>query len=267
MVEITCVDEKIEQDGTHSSYFVIQPLELGHGITIGNALRRVLLADLYGSAIAGVRINNLKHEFSNISGVKEEPLEIVMNLKEIVFKKNFQTQFSKKRIRSFLHVKGPSVVTSGMFQLPKNQIKILNPKQYICSILTPSELYLEIDIDTDKGYRLVNYDETYLRRKKFADTKGGTILIDALFSPIKQANYKIKLIHDAFGNLKESLHYEIVTTGSISPYRALLEGNKILLNLFVPLLTANEFLNINETFINYSEDTPKKSCETDKFSK
>jgi len=265
MVEITCVDEKIAQDGTHSSYFVIQPLEIGHGITVGNALRRVLLADLYGSSIVGVRINNLKHEFSNIPGVKEEPLEVVMNLKEIIFKKNFQTQFSKKRVRSFLHVQGPSVVTAGMFYLPKNQIKILNPKQYICSILTPSELYLEIDIDTEKGYKLVNYEETYLRRKKFADTKGGTILIDALFSPIKQANYKIKLIHDACGNLKESLHYEIVTNGNISPYRALLEGNKILLNLFLPLLATNEFLNINKTFVDYSTNFEKENSETTVF--
>jgi DNA-directed RNA polymerase subunit alpha len=262
MVKINCVEEKIEQDGTHSSYFVIQPLEIGHGITIGNTLRRVLLADLYGSAIVGVRINDLKHEFSNIPGVKEEPLEIVMNLKEIIFKKNFQSQFSKKRIRSFLHVKGPIVVTAGMFQLPKNQIKILNPKQYICSILTPSELYLEIDIDTDKGFRLVNYEDTYLRRKKFADTKGGTILIDALFSPIKQANYKIKLIHDALGNLKESLHFEIVTNGTISPYRALLEGNKVLLNLFIPFLTTNEFLNVNETFIPFSNDLQKENFES-----
>ena len=269
MIEITCVESTLDQNGKHFCYFVLQPLDLGHGITVGNALRRCLLADLYGCAIGGVRINDVRHEFGSISGIKEEPLEILVNLKKIIFKKNFQEKMSKKRIRAFLNVKGPILVTAAMFHLPKNILKILNPRQYICAVLTSSELFIEVDIETGKGYRLIDYcnEKNYKRSRKFLHEKGRTMLVDSLFNPILLANYKIKLVHDSFGNLKESLHFEITTNGSLSPYRALLESTKYILNLFTPILITANFLKITSeikvpyklTLKRYKEDQKKQA--------
>jgi DNA-directed RNA polymerase subunit alpha len=127
-----------------------------------------------------------------------------------------------------------------MFQLPKNLLRIINPTQYICTIVDSSEFYLEVDIENGKGYRLTEEN----RRKNFEEktfvSRPSTLLVDALFMPVKKVNYKIKLIHDSQGNIKESLNLEILTNGSITPKRSLYESLKILMNLFYPL-----FINFN----------------------
>jgi DNA-directed RNA polymerase subunit alpha len=246
MSTLTCIETYIDNQQNHYGSFLIEPLEAGQGITLGNTLRRTLLSDLTGYSISGVRINDLKHEFSVIEGIREDILEILLNLKEIIFKNSFFYGSSPKiykkdhirfpKYKGFLHVKGPLIVTAGMFQLPKNSLKILNPNQYICTILTNTELFLEIDIENGKGYRLT--EET--RKKNFPNalskSKAATFLVDALFMPVKRVNYKIKLIHDSQGNIKESLNLEIITNGSITPKRCLHESLKILINLFYPLL-------------------------------
>jgi DNA-directed RNA polymerase alpha subunit len=256
MVTITYIESRIHKPGNLYSYLVLEPFDVGHGITVANSLRRCILADLYGCAIKGVRINGLRHEFGYVYGVKEEPLEILMNLKGIIFGRNYSIQPLKsfKSMRSFLSVKGPIIVTASMLQLPKNLIKIFNPQHYICSILTDSELYLELDIETGKGCNIISYDSEiyYKRKKKFFNTKGNTLLIDSLFNPIQSVNYKIKLIHDKLGNLKESLHFEIVSNQTITPYRAILQGTKSLLNLFLPILVTKKFIIMNlEILKNY----------------
>jgi DNA-directed RNA polymerase subunit alpha len=147
--------------------------------------------------------------------------------------------------KGYLNVKGPIIVTAGMFKLPKNLLKILNPNQYICTITDTSEFYLEIDIEKGKGYRLS--DETRKKRvkEKIFNSKPTTILVDALFMPVKKVNYKIKLIHDTKGNIKESLMLEVYTNGSITPKRSLQEALKILMSLFYPLLITPNFLKIS----------------------
>lgn len=255
MININCIENKIHTDGSQFSYFIIQPLDIGNGLTLGNALRRSLLNDIYGSAIEGVRINNIKSEFTEIPGVKEDTLAVLMNIREIILKKNIIENLLEKKVSGFLHVHGPKVITAGMFNLPKNKIQILNPHQYICSILTPTELYIEIDIKTEKGYSIKNYNERYTRKKKFYFTKGSTLLLDTIFNPVKLANYKVKLIYDSNGNIKESLHLEILTNGTMTPYRAFLEANKILLNIVLPIFNTTNFLKLNSTiFKNYKEN-------------
>jgi DNA-directed RNA polymerase subunit alpha len=244
MNKLTCVESYIDQDQNHYGCFLIEPLEIGQGITLGNALRRTLLSDLSGFAITGVRVNNLKHEFAIIEGLREDILEVLLNLKELVFKGSFffKETNSKGKLKGFLNVKGPIIVTAGMFKLPKGKIKIINPNQYICTIVDDSELYLEIDIENGKGYRLTEETKQKKVNEKFYPVKPSTLLIDAIFMPIKNVNYKIKLIHDTQGNIKESLHLEIVSNGSISPKRSLQEGLKILMNLFYPLFLDPDFL-------------------------
>jgi DNA-directed RNA polymerase subunit alpha len=242
MSTLTCIENYIDKDENYYSCFLVEPLEVGQGITLGNALRRTLLSDLTAYSITGARINNLKHEFAVVNGLREDILEILLNLKEIVFKNSGSIKQNNKyaKIKGFLHVKGPIIVTAGMLKLPKNILKILNLNQYICTIVDNSEFYLEIDIENGKGYALTDQARKKVLDNKVAKGKGSTLLIDAIFMPIKKVNYKIKLIHDTQGNIKESLNLEIITNGSLTPKRSLQEALKILMNLFYPL-----FLNLN----------------------
>jgi DNA-directed RNA polymerase subunit alpha len=246
MSTLNCIETYIDKDQNHYGCFIIEPLEIGQGITLGNTLRRTLLSDLNGYGITGVRINNLKHEFSVIEGMREDILEVILNLKEIVFKSSFSTKFEKNlELKAFINVKGPMVVTAGLFQLPSNILKIINPSQYICTIVDNSEFYLEIDIENGKGYRLTEENRRQRIERQISSVKPATLFIDTIFMPIKKVNYKIKLIHDSKGNIKESLILEILTNGSITPKRSLNEALKILMNLFYSLFINPNFLAIS----------------------
>lgn len=248
---LNCIETYIDKEKNYCGSFIIEPLETGQGITLGNALRRTLLSDLSGFSIIGVRINNLKHEFSTLDGIREDVLEILLNLKEIIFKASF-SEFSEKKLekmkalklKAFINAKGPTIITAGMFNLPKNVLKIINPNQYICTIINNSEFYIEVDIQYGTGYQLVEETRKKNMLEQFFLLKPTTLVIDAIFMPIKKANYKIKLIHDSRGNIKESLSLEIITNGSITPKRSLQEAIKILLDLFSSLFLNSEFLSV-----------------------
>jgi DNA-directed RNA polymerase subunit alpha len=259
MSTLTCIETYLDQDQNHYGSFLIEPLEAGQGITLGNAIRRTLLSDLTSYAITGVRVNDLKHEFSIIEGLREDILEILLNLKEIVFKSFFISREDIKNIKfkGFLNVKGPVVVTAGMFQLPKDCLKIINPNQYICTIVNNSEFYLEIDIEKGKGYKLTEETRRKNLQEKFVGVKPTTLLVDALFMPVRKVNYKIKLIHDTQGNIKESLNLEIITNGSITPKRSLYEAIKILMNIFYPLFLNANFLTVSSHFKKKENNDPK----------
>lgn len=254
MSTLTCIETYIDNEQNHYGCFVIEPLETGQGITLGNALRRTLLSDLTGFSITGVRVNDLKHEFSIVEGLREDILEVLLNLKEVILKSSFvfKHQNNPVKVKGFLQVKGPVIVTAGMFKLPENNFRIINPNQYICTIVDNSELYIEIDIESGKGYKLTEEIRKNGKELRFSITKPSTLLIDSIFMPIKRVNYKIKMIHDSYGNIKESLALEIWTNGSISPRRSLQESLKILMTLFYPLFINENFLqissNLKQTF-------------------
>jgi DNA-directed RNA polymerase subunit alpha len=259
MSTLNCIENYIDKDQNHYGSFIIEPLEIGQGITLGNALRRTLLSDLTGFAITGARINNLKHEFSVVENIREDILEILLNLKEIIFKPSisnsifFEKNGSHLNFKGFLNVKGPIIVTAGMFNFPENTLKIINPNQYICTITKKSTFYLEIDIENGKGYQLAE-DNQKNEIEIFSSLKPSTLVVDAIFMPIKRVNYKVKLIHDSKGNIKESLNLEILTNGSLTPKRSIYEAVKILIDLFYPILlfkdpTTNSLLtHINNLF-------------------
>jgi DNA-directed RNA polymerase subunit alpha len=245
---LNCIESSIDKENNYYGCFLIEPLQTGQGITLGNALRRTLLSDLIGSAITGVRINNIKHEFAVIEGIREDVLEIILNLKQIIFKtsyiqKNGNNEIGK--LKGYLNVRGPLIVTAGMFFLPKNKLKIINPNQYICTLVDNSEFHLEIDVENGLGYKLTEENKKKKCEEKLYQSKPTTLLIDALFMPVKKVNYKIKLIHDTKGNIKESLCLEVLTNGSLTPKRAVHESIKILLSLFYPLLISPNFLQIS----------------------
>jgi DNA-directed RNA polymerase subunit alpha len=250
MSTLTCIETFIDNEQNNFGSCIIEPLEIGQGITLGNALRRTLLSDLTGYSITGVRINNLKHEFATIEGVREDVLEILLNLKDIIFKSSFKfdkqiSELNSVQLKGFLNTKGPIIITAGMLNLPKGVFKIINPNQYICTITDSSDFYLEVDIERGKGYRLVDEIRKKAKNEKVIDSKPSTLLVDAIFMPIKKVNYKIKLIHDSKGNIKESLEIQILTNGSITPKRSIQEALKILMNLLYPLFISPNFLNLS----------------------
>jgi DNA-directed RNA polymerase subunit alpha len=247
MNTLSCIETHIQKNHNHYGCFIIEPLEVGQGITLGNTLRRTLLSDLYGYGITGVRINNVKHEFAIIEGIREDVLELILNLKEVTFKGSAIKKNKKpKRFKGFLHLKGPMIVTAGLFQLPNKELTILNPSQYLCTIIDDSELYLEIDIENGKGYRLIEENRRRKIERAIFLKKPTTLFVDTVFVPIKHVNYKVKLIHDSYGNIKESLIFEIGTNGSFTPKRCIKEALKIILKLFYSLFLTETFFPISK---------------------
>ncbi len=251
--KISCIESDNKDPINQRQLFLIQPLEVGHGITLGNALRRSLLSDVTGYAINALRINGFQHEFNVVPYLKEDLMEIILNLKQVVFKpstflpKELEAiEASGNKLKAVLNVKGPMIVTASMFLLPYPYLTLLNPSQYICTIVDESNLYLEVDIEKGKAYKLIEDipKEKHLDRLK--EGPGKTIFIDSSYNPVKNVNYKVKLINDAQGNIKEALLFDVTTNGSMSPKRALLEGSKILINIFAPILLTDSYMTLSE---------------------
>jgi len=209
--------EKIES-GSMYGQFLIDSLNSGQGITIGNLLRRVLLGDLQGTAITGVRIAGVKDEFSLIPGVREDILEILLNLKGIILKSEISTrQFGR------LRVNGPTVITASSIQFP-SEIKIINPNHYIATISSSDLLEIEFKIESGTKYRLTN--------ELFSDKFEDFIETDAIFMPVQKVDFKVENVYDHLGNIKERLFIDVWTNGSILPEQAISLGSKIIVELF-----------------------------------
>ena len=232
--EIECVESKNDTARDQYGKFVLQPLDQGQGITVGNALRRVLLSDLEGSAIVAVRIAGINHEFSTIPGVREDVLEILLNLKEVVLK-----SYSKEPPIGRLRVQGPSIITASNFELPPD-IEIIDTDQYIATICNNNILEMEFRIEPGRGYQIVE--------KFMDDTSVDFLQVDAIFMPVKKVNYSVEEIRYDQSSLKDKLTLEIWTNGSISPQEAIGQSSTILTNLFNPLKTIH-FKSEEENFL------------------
>ena len=219
--QIECIESKTEETNQQYGRFAIEPLNLGQGITLGNSLRRTLLANIKGTAIVNVRIAGVNHEFSTITGVREDVLEILLNLKEIVLKSN-----NKEAQIGRLRVQGPAIVTAGLLDLPP-EIEIIDKRQYIATICNNTIFEMEFKVEQGYGYRLV---ENY-KNEKSPDF----LQIDAVFMPVKKVNYTVQEKRVNTELVQERLVLDIWTNGSLSPQNAIGEGAKILTNLFHPL--------------------------------
>jgi DNA-directed RNA polymerase subunit alpha len=229
-ISIKCLKSEKIQSGTCHGQFLINSLRPGQGITIGNQLRRVLLGDLGGIAISAVRIAGVSHEFSTIPGVREDILEILLNLKGIVLKsKTQETQFGR------LKIQGPSVVTADLIQLPSN-LEIINPNHYIATISTSNILEIEFKFEYGIGYKLAS--------QTFSDEADNYLQLDTIFMPVQKVDFKIENVYDAANNITERLFLDIWTNGSISPNDALESAAKIIIDLFT-LLINNKDTNEN----------------------
>ena len=221
-ISIKCLkSEKIDSGACHGQ-FLISSLKPGQGITIGNQLRRVLLNDLGGVAISAVRIAGVSHEFSTIPGVREDILEILLNLKGIVFKSKIQTpQFGR------LKIQGPAVVTADLIQLPSN-LEIINSNHYIMTISTSNILEIEFKFEYGTGYKLAS--QTFLEENE------NYLQLDTIFMPVQKVDFKIENVYDNNNNISERVFLDIWTNGSISPNEALKSAAQITIDLFALLL-------------------------------
>ena len=231
-IYIKCLkSEKIESGACHGQ-FIINSLKSGQGITIGNQLRRVLLGDLGGIAISSVRIAGISHEFSTIPGVREDILEILLNLKGIVLKsKKKTTQFGR------LKVEGPRVITAGLIQLPAD-FEIINPNHYIATISTSNILEIEFKFEYGTGYRLAS--------QSFSEEDENYLQLDTIFMPVQKVDFKIENVYDTNNNIIEKLLLDIWTNGSISPKKALESAAQIIIDLFLILLNNKKTNEINQ---------------------
>lgn len=210
------------QSGVCYGQFLINDLQPGQGITIGNHLRRVLLGDLEGTAISAVRIVGIRHEFATIPGVREDILEILLNLKGIVIKSNTRDiKFGR------LKVQGPLVVTADLISLP-NGLEIVNKNHYIATISSSINLEIEFKIEHGTGYKLAS--------QMFVDEDKSFLQIDSIFMPVQKVNFKIENVYDNENSITERLFIEIWTNGSIKPIDALKKACQMIITLFTSLI-------------------------------
>ncbi len=203
--------------------FEFRPLEKGYGVTIGNALRRILLSSLEGFAITSIKITGADHEFSTLKGVIEDVVEIVLNLKQIRFKRIIDGVDNEK---IFINVKGQDTFTAGEIGKHTNTFEVLNPDFVICH-MDPS-VHLELEVIVEKGRGYVPAEEN-----KPKDAVIGVIPMDAIFTPIKNVKYSVEDFRVEQKTDYEKLLIEISTDGSIHPEDALKEAAKILIQHFM----------------------------------
>ena len=203
--------------------FEFRPLEPGYGLTVGNALRRVLLSSLEGFAITSVKIEGVDHEFSTIPGIVEDVTEIVLNLKQIRFKR--QIDDVDNELVS-ISISGQDKITAGDFQKFISGFQILNSDQVICNLDKNVQIQMEITIDKGRGY--VTSEEN-----KNHGAQLGTIFVDSVFTPIKNVKYHVEDFRVEQKTDYEKLVFDINTDGSISPQDALTDAARILIHHFM----------------------------------
>lgn len=208
---------KIEVQATSKSYgsFLIGPLESGYGTTLGNALRRVLLASVPGAAVTSIKVNGIHHEFTPIPHAKEDMTQLILNIKQLRFK----VYDSEQPIRLHLEARGRGTVTAGDIQLP-GQVELINPDLHLLT-LDSDDAAIEMDLTVSRGK---GYSPAEERGKLQIDE----IPVDAVFSPVKKANFRVERARVGQMTNFDNLIVEVWTDGSITPREALTESARIL---------------------------------------
>jgi len=211
------------ESSDYQGRFEFRPLEPGYGLTVGNALRRVLLSSLEGFAITSVRIEGLDHEFTTIPGVVEDVTEMILNLKQIRFKRQID-EVDNELVS--ISISGQNKVTAGDFQKFISGFQILNSDHVICNLDPKVKIQMDITIDKGRGY--VTSEEN-----KNSSAQLGTIFMDSIFTPIKNVKYHVEDFRVEQKTDYEKLVFDIVTDGSINPQDALTDAARILIHHFM----------------------------------
>nr|QNH93666.1 RNA polymerase alpha subunit [Christensenia aesculifolia] len=223
-IQWRCIESKIESKRLHYGRFAISPFRKGQANTVGIAIRRSLLGEIEGTAITSVKFQNVIHEYSTIIGIKESINDILINLKEIVLRSDsYETQ------KAYISIIGPKDITAEDILLPPS-VKVIDDSQHIATITKDLILDIEMEIQKDRGYRI----------QDFKEYKAGEFFIDAVFMPIRKANYSVHSFGSNNKKFQEILFLEIWTDGSLTPKEALYEASRNLIDLFLPFLHTEE---------------------------
>lgn len=220
---------EISDDGRYGK-FVVEPLERGYGLTLGNSLRRIMLSSLPGTAVSQVKIDGVLHEFSSIPGVKEDVTEIIMNIKSLAIKNN---STDDEPITAYIDYQGDAVVTAADIQVSGDVLEILNPDQVIATLSGGPDcrLYMELTVTNGRGY--VGAD-----RNKRDDLPIGVIAVDSIYTPVERVNMNVENTRVGQMTDYDKLTLEVYTNGTMEPNDALSLAAKVLsehINLFIDL--------------------------------
>jgi DNA-directed RNA polymerase subunit alpha len=220
---------EISDDGRYGK-FVVEPLERGYGLTLGNSLRRIMLSSLPGTAVSQVKIDGVLHEFSSIPGVKEDVTEIIMNIKSLALKNN---STDDEPITAYIDYQGDGVVTAADIQVSGDVLEVLNPDQVIATLSGGPDcrLYMELTVTNGRGY--VGAD-----RNKRDDLPIGVIAVDSIYTPVERVNMNVENTRVGQMTDYDNLTLEVYTNGTMEPNDALSLAAKVLsehINLFIDL--------------------------------
>ena len=233
LIKPTKLDIVSGSDNARVASVVAEPLERGYGLTLGNALRRVLLSSLQGAAVTAIQIDGILHEFSSLPGVREDITDLVLNVKEIAIKMNAE---GPKRLT--LSKQGPGAVVAGDIKV-SGDIEVLNPELVICHLDDGAEINIEFTVNTGKGY--VPAD-----RNRPEDAPIGYIPVDALFSPVRRVSYKVDATREGQVLDYDKLTLQVETNGAVTPEDAVAYAARILQDQLT-------------VFVNFEEPTKEKT--------
>ena len=231
--------------------FELEPLERGFGTTIGNALRRVMLSSMPGSAITSVRIDGVMHEFQKIDGVVEDVTSIILNLKSVVIKNHANTN---KTIRLSADKEG--VVTAGDIETDAD-IEIVNPDLVICNLVKGGKIYMEMTVGNGRGYV-----DSKDNKKLLGDNIQGLIPIDSLYSPIERVAYEVESARVGHNENYDKLIMEVYTNGSMSPEEAMALASRILIEHLNIIADLNNIADVTGIIAEKKVDQITKTLET-----
>ncbi|MDZ4060301.1 MAG: DNA-directed RNA polymerase subunit alpha [Brevundimonas sp.] len=214
-------------DPQRKSRLVAEPLERGFGVTLGNALRRVLLSSLQGAAVTAIQIDGVVHEFSSLEGVREDVVDIVLNIKQLALRMHAE---GPKRMT--LRATGPGAVTAGQIDVPSD-IEVLNPDHVICTLDEGASVRMELTVQNGKGYVA-----SELNRPE--DAPIGLIAVDALYSPVKRVAYRVEPTRQGQSLDYDKLILEVETNGAVSPVDAVAYASRILQDQLQIFITFDE---------------------------
>jgi len=214
-------------DPQRKSRLVAEPLERGFGVTLGNALRRVLLSSLQGAAVTAIQIDGVVHEFSSLEGVREDVVDIVLNIKQLALRMHAE---GPKRMT--LRATGPGVVTAGQIDVPSD-IEVLNPDHIICTLDDGASVRMELTVQNGKGYVASEMNRP-------EDAPIGLIAVDALYSPVKRVAYRVEPTRQGQSLDYDKLILEVETNGAVSPVDAVAYASRILQDQLQIFITFDE---------------------------
>lgn len=217
----------VNNEGANKAKIVVEPLERGFGLTLGNALRRILLSSLQGGAVSAIKIDGVQHEFSVIPGVREDVIDIVLNIKELAVA--VHTELTKTL---YLKAEGPCTVTAAMIETG-HDVEIMNPEHIICTLDAGAKINMELTVTTGKGYvPAVN--------STLADAPIGLIAVDAIYSPVKKVSYKVENTRVGQITDYDKLTMIVETNGVVAPVDAVAYAARILQDQLKPFINFDE---------------------------